>query len=84
MSAELNTNKPKIKWYLHPASIVIAIFVTGPIAIPLVWMSPSLNRWHKIAVTIIITLLTIWMIMASITTFKILLKEAKNLQAVLN
>lgn len=73
----------EIKWYLRPVSIVIAILVVGPFAIPLVWMSPALKRWHKVTVTILVVLLTTWMVIASVEIFKIFLKEIESLQAVM-
>lgn len=83
MSSSLQSDKPALKWYLHPAVIIIALLVAGPFAIPLVWMSPALKRWHKIAATVLISLLTVWIIMASIDLFRLLLKEMRDLQAVL-
>jgi hypothetical protein len=67
-------------WFLKPLAITIAILCAGPLALPLVWMSPALKRWHKWLITLIITILTIWLFKASTDLFKILLKEMQALQ----
>ena len=74
-----NDKKP-VKWYLKPVSILIAIIGVGPFAIPLIWISPALKRWQKIALTLITALLTFWMVKASVEMFRILLREMLSLQ----
>ena len=76
-------NKPAVKWYLKPVAVIIALFVAGPFALPLVWMSPSFKRWHKVTITVITALLTAWMLLASVELFKIFMKEIRSLQSVL-
>lgn len=73
----------RIKWYLTPVAIVIAILAVGPFAIPLVWISPAFKKWHKIIITIALVGLTIWLVRVSGELYQMLLKEAKELQDVL-
>ena len=72
--------KPKMKWYLRPVMVMIAILIAGPFAIPLVWISPAFKRWQKIAITIVLVLLTIWMFNAAIQLCRIFTAEMKDLQ----
>ncbi len=72
--------KPKIKWYLKPVAVVIAILIAGPFAIPLVWISPAFKGGQKIAITIVLVLLTIWMFNAAVQLCRILTAEMKDLQ----
>jgi len=72
-----------VKWYLKPLSVFIAIAAVGPLAIPLVWMSPAFKRWQKMVLTMIVILLTLWMLKASVDLYRIFLKEFQGLQAAL-
>jgi hypothetical protein len=55
---------PPKKWYHSNTTIVGAFLVTGPLAIPLVWINPSYSLTKKIVATIIMVALTVvlcWM-----------------------
>lgn len=75
--------KNEIKWYLKKGWIIAALLCVGPLALPLVWMSPALNKTHKILITIIVIPLTIWFMKASYDVYNILLQEIKEIQRVL-
>ena len=83
MASNLRSDKSVVKWYLRPVAIVIAVLAVGPFAIPLIWISPALRRWHKITATILVVLMTVWMAMALSDLFKLLSEEMRNLQAIL-
>ncbi|MDX1303636.1 hypothetical protein [Photobacterium sp.] len=46
------------KWYHKKSFVVLIIFIVGPFALPLVWMSPNITLKWKIVVTIGLTVLT--------------------------
>lgn len=50
--------KPKVKWYFKTSGIIIAFLCVGPLALPLVWLSPHSNQKMKIVITIIVILLS--------------------------
>ena len=75
--------KPAMKWYYKPASIIIALLTMGPLALPLVWKSPVLNRNVKILLTIVMLALTAWLITASVDLAKLVAKDIQNLESVL-
>jgi len=81
---ETNIEKPKMKWYLKPVWVMIAILAIGPFAIPLVWMSPSFKRWLKVAITALLILFTIWTINASVELYNTLKAHIQSLQNELN
>ena len=83
MAPDALPDKKRVKWYLSPAAILIAIIAIGPFAIPMVWISPALKRWQKMLLTIIVVLFTLWVVKSSIDLYRILLREMQNLQAVL-
>ena len=70
----------KTPWFLTPPAVTIAVLCAGPFALPLVWMSSALKRWHKWLITVIIVFLTIWLFKASAELFNILFKEMQALQ----
>ncbi len=57
----------------------MAILFVGPLALPLVWLSPAFKKSHKIVITIIIILLTGWLGMALVRLYSILLQRTNEL-----
>ena len=72
----------KIPWFLTLPVVVIAILCAGPLALPLIWISPALKHWHKWLITVIMAVLTIWLFKASAELFNFLFKEMQALQDV--
>jgi len=83
MPLDAITDKTKIKWYLRPIIVVLALLSAGPFAIPLVWISPAFKKWHKILLTVLVVLFTIWTIKLTIDLYKMLMKEAMELKELL-
>jgi len=42
----------KIQWYFRKSFIIIAVFCVGPLALPLIWWQPQMQRAWKIGFTI--------------------------------
>jgi hypothetical protein len=72
-----------IKWYLKPAAIVVAILAVGPFAIPLVWVSPAFKKWQKTVITVLLILLTIWLVGFSADAYKSFHQQILDLQAIM-
>jgi hypothetical protein len=68
------------KWYFSLWVLVIAVFLLGPLAIPLVWMNPRLNQLVKIAVIILIMIMFVWFLYLSAEIIKAVLVEVAELQ----
>ena len=51
--------RPKTKWYHSTITIIIAVLVLGPLALPLVWRNPQYRLVTKLAVTVGIISLTV-------------------------
>lgn len=73
----------KIKWYLKPTMVIVWIFVAGPFALPLVWMSPGLKKWHKVSLTILLALMTMWIFYASAEIYRLFTVEMRELKGVM-
>ena len=59
----------KDKWYLKRTVVIIAILCIGPLALPLLWLSPAFTRLAKIIISIIVILLTILLCILSLKTY---------------
>jgi hypothetical protein len=55
-----NAHEEKLPWYFRTAYIIIALCCVGPLALPLIWWHPRTKPIIKIALTIIILVLS-WM-----------------------
>ena len=76
------TGEGRVKWYLKPLVVFIIILAAGPFALPLVWKSPSFKGWQKIVITIVLVILTAWLIKSSVELYRILLKELNLLSEI--
>jgi hypothetical protein len=50
--------QPK-KWYFATRNVVISLLFLGPLALPLVWLNPRYKPAVKVAVTAVVTVVTI-------------------------
>lgn len=74
--------KIQIKWYHRPFVVIIAILAVGPFALPLVWTSPVFTKWSKIAITMLLIALTMWLVKASVDLYQVLQRQMQELQNV--
>ncbi|MHC4476297.1 MAG: zinc ribbon domain-containing protein [Planctomycetota bacterium] len=51
--------KPKTKWYSATSSVVMALLCLGPLALPLVWLNPRYSTITKLAITVIVVMVSI-------------------------
>jgi len=72
-----------IKWFHRPVIILIAILLMGPFALPLVWASPALGKTSKALVTVIVLIITAWLMKGFSDIYKDLLKNMTELDQVL-
>jgi len=83
----INTENKKtttVKWFLRPVGILMAILFAGPLAIPLVWISPSFKKIHKIAITVLLIVLTVWFFKVFVDLYDALLEQNEQLRGLLN
>lgn len=53
------SSRPKTKWYFSTSAVVLALFVLGPLALPMVWFHPRYKIITKVVVTIIVIAVTV-------------------------
>ena len=55
---EFLDKKAQTKWYFKTYWLIIAFLCVGPFALPLVWLNPNFSGRKKIAISIVILILT--------------------------
>lgn len=58
------------KWYFKTRTLVIALLCVGPFVLPLVWFHPRFGVWTKLVITIIVIVLSYYLIVWSINSLK--------------
>ncbi len=53
--------KSKGKWYYSTSAVAIGLVTLGPLALPLVWKNPKYTVPAKVAVTIVVIVVTIFL-----------------------
>ncbi|MEO5913182.1 MAG: zinc ribbon domain-containing protein [Luteolibacter sp.] len=48
----------KLPWHFRPSPIIMVALTVAPMALPMVWWHPQMNRNWKIVATVLILLLT--------------------------
>ncbi len=66
------------KWYYSIPAVFLALFVLGPFGFPLLWKSPGFNLFWKMAITAVITGLTIYLCVASWQLIVFLMREIRQ------
>lgn len=54
----LKEKSQEVKWYFKTYGIIIAFLCVGPLALPLVWLHPRFSQKTKVAITVIIIILS--------------------------
>ncbi len=62
--------KQQIKWYLRTSVLVGAFLTVGPLALPLLWINPRINKTSKIIISIVVLILTYFMIVLLVNALK--------------
>lgn len=72
-----------IKWYYKPVWVIVAILALGPLALPIVWLSPAINKWLKVFLTVVTIIVTVWLVQATIGIYHNLLKQMADMQNIM-
>ena len=67
----------KRKWYFKISVLIIAFLSVGPLALPLLWRNPYINRRVKTAATVIILILSYFLVIATVKTINAVLDYYK-------
>jgi predicted nucleic acid-binding Zn ribbon protein len=67
---EMLAKRPKEKWYFRTAFLVIVFLSVGPLALPLLWLSPRINKKAKIIISVIVIVLSYYLTIFFINSLK--------------
>ena len=96
--AEMNKEKPeasykidieekpeeqKLPWYYKSWVIVIAILCFGPLGLIPLWFRPRTQVWVKVAISVIVIALTVWMTRETAAVYKRLMQSYEELGQVM-
>jgi len=70
----------RIQWYFRGSFIILAVCCVGPLALPLIWWRPQMNRAWKIVLTIGILALSWILFQATMKSFHTLKEYYKLIE----
>ena len=76
------SKKPRDRGYLSVQAVLFGLVLVGPLALPLLWLSPKFSYRLKILLTIVMALLTIWLFKSSVFILQTLLSQMKDLREI--
>lgn len=68
----------RVRWWQSNATVIVALAVLGPFALPLVWAHPRYKLATKLALTVMVLAFSVW---ATLFTRDLLSKLASRLAA---
>lgn len=63
-------DKPKEKWYFKASALITAFLCVGPFALPLVWFNPRLSPKVKIIISVIVIVLSYYLVVLLLDSLK--------------
>lgn len=73
----------KIPWYFKNSVMVIVLLSVGPLALPLIWFHPKMTSNKKILWTVVILVLTYFLVVTTIESFKKLSETYQELKTMM-
>lgn len=70
-----------VAWYFETKFIMVMLFIFGPLALPLVWLSPKFSIAWKIGTTILAVVIAILLGKVTAMMFSFLNERLKDIQA---
>jgi len=73
----------QMRWYFRPITVVIAILCVGPLALPLLWVSPAFKKWQKVVISVLVLALTVALAKAMVLIYREFEKQLALLKEIL-
>jgi hypothetical protein len=67
------------KWYFNTASVVVALLLVGPLALPLVWVHPTYKFATKVILSVLVVVATIVLLWLMGEVYGMLLNQVRAL-----
>ena len=65
-------------WYFKMWGMIVLLLLFGPLAFPFLWASKSFTQTYKIILTIVFTILTIWLVFASMDVVRHIVQQFRD------
>jgi hypothetical protein len=75
--------RPAVKLYLRVWFVVVMLLSVGPLALPLLWLSPAFKLRWKIIVTIFVAVMTFWTWQLSVTAWQRIQADFNTIRSLL-
>jgi hypothetical protein len=72
----------KVKWYYSVWSVILALLCFGPFALPLLFLSPKFKLASKVLISLLVIGSTIWLVMMTRETYRLLMKDIEGLRQI--
>jgi hypothetical protein len=72
----------RVPLYFRPAGMIIAFLCVGPLMLPLVWWNPHLRRERKIALSAVITVVSLLLVWASVRSVENIIDYYRTLNEI--
>ena len=73
----------QMEWYYRPWVIVLAILFLGPLGLVLLWFRPKTKMSVKVMVSIIVMILTFWMVRETFVVYDKMVDYYKELDSLM-
>ena len=74
----------KSKWYHSVPAVIVGLLLLGPFGFSLLWKSPSFNFFWKIVLTVLVLVMTYYMMAGTAQVVEYLLHEMQDLKSAMN
>ena len=79
--SEQPVNIKPVHWVFKTRFVLLMLFIFGPLALPLVWLSPKFSKTWKIWATLLTVVLTILLAKVTVAAVQNLSEHLKELQS---
>ncbi len=76
--------RPKDRWYYSVTIVVVAILCVGPLALPLLILSPKFTKAKKALISILVIAATVWLARASIQVTRDFMQRLDEVKEIYN
>ncbi len=76
----MNDTPHKIAWHYRPVFLILLLIALGPFALPWLFKSPAFHPSMKVILTILVLIVTVWAVVITYDTVKVIWKHFQDLQ----
>ncbi|MFH1622662.1 MAG: zinc ribbon domain-containing protein [Candidatus Omnitrophota bacterium] len=70
LCGEFLNKKQQAKWYFKTSTLIVGFLCAGPFILPFVWFNPNLSKKKKIVISIVVFILTYFIVIFMVQSIK--------------